>query len=37
MDYIEQVENPKKREDAYKLLDIFSDTTGFEAKMWELV
>ncbi|TXC90488.1 DUF1801 domain-containing protein [Metabacillus litoralis] len=34
MDFIEQVENPKKREDAYKLLDIFSETTGFEAKMW---
>ncbi len=34
MDFIEQIENPKKREDAYKLLDIFSETTGFEAKMW---
>lgn len=34
MDFIEQVENPKKREDAYKLLDIFSETTDFEAKMW---
>ncbi|MFB1098927.1 DUF1801 domain-containing protein [Terribacillus sp. JSM ZJ617] len=34
LDFIEAVENPKKREDAYKLLDIFTDTTGFEAKMW---
>ncbi|WP_226668022.1 DUF1801 domain-containing protein [Metabacillus litoralis] len=34
MEFIEQVENPKKREDAYKLVDIFSDTTGYEAKMW---
>lgn len=34
LDFIEAVENPKKREDAYKVLDIFTDTTGFEAKMW---
>ncbi len=34
IEFIEQVENPKKREDAYKLLDIFTETTGFEAKMW---
>ena len=32
--FIENVENIKKREDAYKLLDIFSETTGFTAKMW---
>ncbi|MDG5789840.1 DUF1801 domain-containing protein [Evansella sp. AB-P1] len=32
--FIEKVENPKKREDAYRLLDIFSETTGYEAKMW---
>ena len=35
---IEFIENfttsPKKREDAYKLLDIFTETTGYEAKMW---
>ncbi|MFP7477265.1 DUF1801 domain-containing protein [Terribacillus saccharophilus] len=34
LDFIEAVENPKKREDAYKLLDIFKETTGYEAKMW---
>ncbi|SMQ64716.1 protein of unknown function (DU1801) [Bacillus sp. OV166] len=34
IEFIENVENPKKREDAYKLIDIFTETTGFEAKMW---
>lgn len=34
IEFIESVDNPKKREDAYKLLDIFQETTGFEAKMW---
>lgn len=34
VEVIEQVENPKKREDAYKLLDIFTETTGYPAKMW---
>ena len=34
IEFIENVESPKKREDAYKLLDIFTETTGFEAKMW---
>ncbi|MCA1058790.1 DUF1801 domain-containing protein [Rossellomorea aquimaris] len=34
IEFIEGVENPKKREDAYRLLDIFSETTGYEAKMW---
>lgn len=33
-DFIESVDSPKKREDAYKLLDIFTDATGYEAKMW---
>lgn len=32
--FIETVENPKKRDDAYALLNIFSETTGFPAKMW---
>lgn len=32
--FIENVDSPKKREDAYKLLDIFSESTGYEAKMW---
>lgn len=34
IEFIESVDNPKKREDAYKLLDIFTETTGYEAKMW---
>ena len=34
IEFIEAVENPRKREDAYKLLDIFTETTGYEAKMW---
>lgn len=36
-EFIEKVENPKKREDAYRLLEIFSETTGLEAKMWGIV
>jgi hypothetical protein len=32
--FIESVDNPKKRDDAYKLLDIFIETTGYPAKMW---
>lgn len=34
LEFIENVDSPKKREDAYKLLDIFTETTGYEAKMW---
>jgi hypothetical protein len=34
IEFIEQIDNPKKREDAYRLMDIFTETTGFEAKMW---
>jgi hypothetical protein len=34
MAFIEQVENPNKRKDAYALLEIFTETTGFEARMW---
>lgn len=34
IEFIENVDNPKKREDAYKLLDIFTESTGLEAKMW---
>jgi hypothetical protein len=34
IEFIENVENPKKREDAYKLLDLFTETSGYEAKMW---
>lgn len=32
--FIEQVESPKKREDAYRLLDIFHEVTGMEPVMW---
>ena len=34
LEFIEAVENPKKREDACKLLEIFEETSGFKAKMW---
>lgn len=34
LEFIEQVDSPKKREDGYKLLDIFTETTGYQAKMW---
>ncbi|MER2064174.1 MAG: DUF1801 domain-containing protein [Alkalibacterium sp.] len=34
IDFIESVESPKKREDAFRLLDIFTETTGMEPKMW---
>ncbi|MGD6781591.1 DUF1801 domain-containing protein [Sutcliffiella horikoshii] len=34
IEFIETVESPKKREDAYRLLEIFTVTTGYEAKMW---
>lgn len=34
IEFIEQIEHPKKREDAYKLLDLFSETSGYTAKMW---
>jgi hypothetical protein len=34
VEFIENVESPKKREDAYRLLEIFTKTTGYQAKMW---
>lgn len=34
IEFIESVENVKKREDAYKFLDIFIEVTGYEPKMW---
>ncbi len=33
IEFIEMVESEKKREDAYRLLDIFTVTTGYKAKM----
>lgn len=34
IEFIESVENPKKRADAYQLLDLYTETTGYEAKLW---
>ncbi|BFH64783.1 DUF1801 domain-containing protein [Paenibacillus azoreducens] len=34
IEFIEKIDNLKKREDAFKLLDIFTETTGYKAKMW---
>lgn len=34
IEFIEQVENPRKKADAYRLLDVFTETTGYKAKMW---
>lgn len=34
MQFIEGIENIRRREDATKLLELFTKTTGLEAKMW---
>lgn len=34
IEFIESVDHPKKREDAFRLLDIFTEVTGYDAKMW---
>ncbi|MEO3945862.1 DUF1801 domain-containing protein [Gorillibacterium sp. CAU 1737] len=34
IEFVEQVESPQKRADAYRLLDLFQETTGYPAKMW---
>lgn len=34
IEFIEQVDNVKKREDAYRLLELFTEVTGYEPKMW---
>ncbi|WP_342558369.1 DUF1801 domain-containing protein [Metasolibacillus sp. FSL K6-0083] len=34
IEFIEGVDSVKKREDAYALVDIFTEVTGYEAKMW---
>ncbi|GGA73818.1 DUF1801 domain-containing protein [Ornithinibacillus halotolerans] len=34
IEFIETVESEKKKADAYQLLDIFTETTGYPAKMW---
>jgi len=33
LEFIESAD-PKKREDAYRLLDLFAETAGYEARMW---
>ncbi|RKL67389.1 hypothetical protein CR203_08480 [Salipaludibacillus neizhouensis] len=32
--FIEKVDSKTKQEDAFRLLDIFTEATGYQAKMW---
>lgn len=34
IEFIEKLESPKKKEDAYRLLEIFKEVSGYEPKMW---
>ncbi|MGB6407471.1 MAG: DUF1801 domain-containing protein [Planococcus donghaensis] len=34
IEFIESVESAKKRQDAYKLLELFEQTSGYPPKMW---
>lgn len=34
IEFIKAVDSLKKRDDAYKLVKIFEETSGFQAKMW---
>ncbi len=34
MEFITKIEHPKKREEAFQLLDVFFEATGLEAQMW---
>lgn len=34
IEFIESIESPKKKQDAYRLLQIFEETSGYPAKMW---
>ncbi|RWZ60167.1 DUF1801 domain-containing protein [Halobacillus fulvus] len=34
IEFIESVENERRKADAYRLLDVFAETTGYPAKMW---
>lgn len=34
IEFIKSVESEKKRADAYQLLEIFEEVTGYDAKMW---
>ncbi|MFZ2364343.1 MAG: DUF1801 domain-containing protein, partial [Trichococcus flocculiformis] len=33
-EFIEEIQQPQKKEDAYALLSLFAEVTGEEAKMW---
>lgn len=33
-EFLETIEDPKKRQDAYALVKLFYETTGYEPKMW---
>src|SRR6187551_3067204 len=33
-EFVNKVENEVKRDDSFKLIEIFKSTTGFEPKMW---
>jgi hypothetical protein len=33
-EFIEEIQQPQKKEDAYALLALFAEVTGEEAKMW---
>ncbi len=34
LEFIENIENPSKRTDSNRLLEIFTKATGYEAKLW---
>lgn len=34
IEFIESVDHPKKKQDAYKLLELFEQASGYPAKMW---
>lgn len=34
IEFIEAIDSPKKRQDAYQLLELFEQTSGFPPKMW---
>lgn len=33
-EYIESIDHPRKKAEAYELIDIFQEISGFEPKMW---
>ncbi|WP_195573084.1 DUF1801 domain-containing protein [Paenibacillus sp. 1001270B_150601_E10] len=34
LEFIENIESERKKADAYRLLDIFAEASGYEPKMW---